>query len=503
MEITLITEGTYPFHHGGVSVWCDQLVRDLAEYRFRIVALCATGSEPTVWERPANVIAIDTLPLWSSTPQRRSGKQQWGRLRPACERFLLSLGIESGGAGFVESLRELGELARAGELSAAMSSKEAVDLLLTIAPVCSDRSNEAAPTALSVADAVDVLSLLEHFLRPLASPPPEADLCHSVANGLGALPALAAKWSRGTPFLLTEHGLYLRERYLSFGPGTLSQPARAIILRFFRLLVETAYDNADIISPGSEYNRLWELTNRADPHRVRPVHNGVDPADFPVATGEPAVPTLSWIGRIDPLKDVETLLRAFALVRTTVPACRLRIFGRVQPGQEEYGRRCVKLAAELGLDGAATFEGRVESPLEAYYAGHVVLLTSISEGLPYTVVEAMAAGRPVVATNVGGVAEAVGDAGILVSPRNPSEAAAACVRLLTDAGLRGALGEAARRRVIERFTAARCFAEYRSLYSELTMSPVLHFRRIPTRTSALPPGVADRRARFLDFVGSL
>ena len=501
MEITLITEGTYPFHHGGVSVWCDQLVRDLGEYRFRIVALCATGSELSIWKSPANVVAVDKLPLWASMPERQKRKVQRTCL-PACPRFLSSLAIESGGIGFTESLRELGELAQAGELSGTLSSKEAVDLLLAVAPVCSDRSGEAGPGRLSVADAVDVLSLLEHFLRPLASPPPESELCHSVANGLGALPALAAKWSRGTPFLLTEHGLYLRERYLSYGPGTLSQPARAIVLRFFRLLVETAYENADVIAPGSAYNRLWELTNGAEPARIHPVHNGVDPVCFPVATGEPAVPTLSWIGRIDPLKDVETLLRSFHLVRRAVPTCRLRIFGRAHEGQEDYQRRCVKLSAELGLDGAATFEGPVESPLEAYYAGHVVLLTSISEGLPYTVVEAMASGRPVVATNVGGVAEAVGDAGILVSPRNPSETAAACVRLLTDPALRHALGEAARRRVIERFTAERCFAEYRSLYARLTMSRRQRILRLLARPPALPLSSAEPRALSLECAGS-
>ncbi len=67
------------------------------------------------------------------------------------------------------------------------------------------------------------------------------------------------------------------------------------------------YQIADVIAPGSEYNRQWEEMNGAAPHRIRPIYNGVDASHFPVAVTEPDVPTLSWVGRIDPLKDVETL----------------------------------------------------------------------------------------------------------------------------------------------------------------------------------------------------
>ena len=127
-----------------------------------------------------------------------------------------------------------------------------------------------------------------------------------------------------------------------------------------------------------------------------------------------------FVGRIDPLKDVETLLRAFAEVRAAVPGCRLRIFGPTPEGGEDYFDQCVALAGQLGLgDGSATFEGPISPTVAAYHAGHVLVLTSISEGLPYVVLEAMASGRPVVATDVGGVAEAVGNAGLLGAAPGP------------------------------------------------------------------------------------
>ena len=319
-----------------------------------------------------------------------------------------------------------------------------------------------------MADAVDVLVLLEHFLRPLAAPPPRTDICHSTANGLGALPALAAKWAWGTPFLMTEHGVYLRERYLSYKPGSLSQPARAIVLRFFRFLTEVAYEHADLVAPVCRYNRLWEVANGTPPARIRPVHNGIDPANFPVAKFEPSVPTIVWVGRVDPLKDVETLLRAFADVRTKVPDCRLRLFGPMPDGGDDYFYKCTKLSAQLGLnDGAATFEGPITPPAERVPGRPRLRAHQHFGGFPLRSDRGDGVRLAVVATDVGGVAEAVGDAGVLVPPRDSAAVAAACVRLLAHPDERRALGAAARARVLQKFTTGHCFGTYRSLYEEL------------------------------------
>ena len=279
MEITLITEGTYPHHLGGVSVWCDQLIREVGDHRFHVLAISGTGEESDMWAMPSNVASVSAVPLWARAPGRPAGRTLRRQFRPVQEHLIGSLDVESKGDGFVESLQELAEFARAGQLAAAMSSQDAVEHLLALAPVCSERAGKEAGR-LSVADAVDVLMLLEHFLRPLAVPPPLTDLCHSTANGLGTLPALAAKWAPGTPFLLTEHGVYLRELYLSLKPGRLSHPARAIVLRFFQLLVETAYDNADIVAPVCRYNRLWEVANGTGPHASAPCTTALTPSPF-------------------------------------------------------------------------------------------------------------------------------------------------------------------------------------------------------------------------------
>ena len=141
------------------------------------------------------------------------------------------------------------------------------------------------------------------------------------------------------------------------------------------------------------------------------------------------------------------------------------MFGSPPQGQEAYLERCKALAADLGLGGVATFEGRVEKIRDAYDSGQVVVLCSISEGFPYTLIEAMTCGRPCVATDVGGVSEAVADTGMIVPPRSPEALAHACLTLLQDASLRRQLGAAARMRALEYFTVDRAISAFDEIYT--------------------------------------
>jgi glycosyltransferase involved in cell wall biosynthesis len=200
------------------------------------------------------------------------------------------------------------------------------------------------------------------------------------------------------------------------------------------------------------------------------VPNGVAPDAYPELDSEPAEPTVVWVGRIDPLKDLHTLIRAFELVRARVPAARLRLAGPVPPTGREYADSCHKLVAQLGLYDAVTFVGPVSSSREAYATGNVVALSSISEGMPYTVIEAMMCGRATVSTDVGGVAETVGEAGLVVPPGDPAAFADACVELLRDPVRRTCLARAARERALAHFTLDQMLAAYDHLYVDVHAS---------------------------------
>jgi polysaccharide biosynthesis protein PelF len=477
-DVALMTEGTYPYQFGGVSVWCDQLIRGMPTHDFHLVALVATGAERCVWRLPANVASVVTVPMWGSPPA-------WSRPnRRASPGFrliladLLDVLLEPSTAAqsrFGDVLRTLTEYGRRENLTANFASEEAVAL---VSQAWHERGQQAwsgrstAPQPLPAAmptvhDAVIALQLLEHSLRPLSRPPVRADVLHAASNGLAVLPALTSKWRYETPMIITEHGLYLREQYLHGRNGPYRWPVKALYLTFVRRLCMLGYQEAAAVTPGNSHNRRWEERLGAEPRTIRTVNNGVNPADFPPLVGEPDVPTLSWLGRIDPVKDIDTLLRAFTVVHREMPEARLRLFGAPPQGRDGYLEHCRTTATSLGIGDTTTFEGRVDNARDAYRAGHVVVLSSISEGIPYSVIEAMTCGRPCVATDVGGVAEAVGDTGFVVPPRNPEAMARACLALLRDAELRHRLGAAARARALELFTVDRAISTFDEIYSLL------------------------------------
>ncbi|MTE21684.1 DUF3492 domain-containing protein [Streptomyces sp. TRM43335] len=464
-SVTLLTEGTYPHGHGGVSVWCDQMVRGMPDVDFRVVAVTATGREAPVWEVPAHVRAVHTVPMWGPPPSGRAPRgRTLRRFLTRLEGFLTALLDPGQEHLFTAGLHDLADHADRGELSPALRTEGAVRALVHL------WNRPALPTAAArptLHDALTAIDLLEHALRPLAAPPVVDGVTHAVSGGLATLPALVAHRRHGVPFLLTEHGVYLRERYLGSRADPHRWPVKALMLGFFRLLAREGYRCAALVTPGNRYNRRWEEHGGAPPERIRTVYNGVDPAAFPPAGPEPETPTLSWAGRIDPIKDLATLVRAFALVRKEVPEARLRIFGGTPRGAEGYRAEVAELAAELGVGDGVAFEGRVEDIRDAYAAGNVVMLSSVSEGFPFTLIEAMSCGRATVSTDVGGVREAVGECGLVVPPRDPEAMARAALRLLGDAGTRARMGEGARLRVIEQFTLRQTIGAFRDIYHEL------------------------------------
>ena len=468
--VALYTEGTYPQAHGGVSVWVDQLVRGLPDHRFAVQAISGVPFARPAMQMPGNV-SFSQVPLWGAptpAPRRNSPARRQAALTAyqTLLEGLCTLDLES----FADGLKQFSLLGREGGFSALLDSPQAAQMTLQVwssqaQAQQQDRGRGEARLPLpSVADALDVQTWLEHALRPLGHAAAQAEVGHAVSNGFAALLALHGQWTHGTPFMLTEHGVYLRERYLEFRRSPASPGFKGMLLRFYRLLCSLAYREAVLILPGSQYNRRWEERLGAHPDKIKCIYNGIDPDIFPLAEQEPLESVVSWVGRIDPLKDIETLIRAFEVVRRSNAAARLRLFGSTPAGNEGYLAHLQNLTQQLNLQQHVSFEGRIADITDAYRAGQVVALTSVSEGFPYTVIEAMAMGRPPVVTRVGGVAEAVGRAGLVVRPRDVGGVANALSRLLDDAPLRARLGRAARERVMELFTLDGCLDAYRRAY---------------------------------------
>ncbi len=187
-----------------------------------------------------------------------------------------------------------------------------------------------------------------------------------------------------------------------------------------------------------------------------------DAADLRAAIGaSPNDVIVGYAGRMVPVKDLPTLIRAFAQAHTAVPALRLVLAG---DGPERL--QAEALAREHGIVDRLHFLGWVDDLPRFYATLDIFALSSLNEGTPVAAIEAMAAARPVVSTEVGGVPDVVepGVCGLLVPARSANAMAAAFVRLAGDPSLRRAMGAAGRARVRERYSHLRLVTEIEALY---------------------------------------
>jgi glycosyltransferase involved in cell wall biosynthesis len=190
------------------------------------------------------------------------------------------------------------------------------------------------------------------------------------------------------------------------------------------------------------------------------IHNGVDAGAAPEAVhANPGPPRIVSVGRLQAPKDALTLVRALARLPKGSFEAVLVGAGPDRPLVEAEVRR-------LGLERAVELAGARHDVPEILAGADLFVLSSASEGLPMTILEAMAAGLPVVASDVGGVPEAVvdGETGLLVPPGDPASLAAAIERLLEDASLRRRLGQAGHARAKEWFDVASFQRAHVDLY---------------------------------------
>jgi glycosyltransferase involved in cell wall biosynthesis len=178
------------------------------------------------------------------------------------------------------------------------------------------------------------------------------------------------------------------------------------------------------------------------------------------------------IGRVVPIKDIKSFISAAAILRRQFPNLRAQVLG---PTDEDpgYADECRELVRELDLGDCVEFLG-VVNILEYLPHIHVVVLSSLSEAQPLSLLEAGAAGVPCVATDVGACREILegahdeqpplGAGGFVTSLVAPAEIAAAAKRLLEDEALRRRMGETLRRRVIKHYESAQASSNYCSLY---------------------------------------
>jgi len=463
-KILLLTEGTYPFVVGGVSTWCHQLLAGLPEFSWSVLPIISpTEPREPRFRVPDHVELLPPRIVW------REG-QPSAVARASAEAQAIPSRLARGLIAWDGDLDELtAALLWCADnprvVSRAFADRRSwAQWTETFSEILAGDPPEAgsADRRVDAKTRIEMYRTLHWLARVAAAPTPvDVDVVHLTAAGWGTIPALIHHVRHGTPVLLTEHGVYVREAYLAASSPKVAPGERFVATRISRGLARTAYAIADLIAPVTEFNATWERALAPGRAPIRTIHNGVRLPEGP-PTPAPRDQVVVAIGRIDPLKDIKTLLRVADRVCRARPAVRFEHYGPVSPGQDGYFAACHRLYQRLELGERFRFAGSTDQPSRAMQGADVILMTSISEGLPITLLEAMALSRPVVATQVGGVRDAVRGAGVVVPPGNVDMLAGAVLMLLDDPDLADELGRRGRARVERHYDIERVFDEYRS-----------------------------------------
>ncbi|MFX0196723.1 MAG: GT4 family glycosyltransferase PelF [Candidatus Hodarchaeota archaeon] len=434
LSVLLITEGTYPGTIGGVSEWCHRLINGMPDVDFKIVSISSSQSLPQTSQIPPNVSELTFLPLWDKE-----------------ERFIQF----SQDSYFRKETLEFNSKLLYGT----KSNYKWLNWVI---------------------DGLEAETLFQKTLKKILSfPVPKANIINAMNSGLAGVLGLAGKRQHRVPLLITEHGSYYKEWFLSARLGTCVSKercwgtslknfghSRALLMQINRI-VRSTIGGADLILPVATAHVPWELYFGAQPERITVIPNGVDTLKFrPREKENKDSIMIGSICRVTPIKDIQTLIFAAKRLLDQVPRAEFHLIGPIENIQ--YYLSCSEVIEDLGLEGRFLFHKATLEPEKWYNRFDLFALSSISEGMPLSILEAMASGIPIVATDVGGLREVTRGTGTLVPTRQPKAFAKALQRgLQTNRRKKQKKSLLTRRMVKQWFSEAQLIRKYMKIYISL------------------------------------
>ncbi len=488
-NILLVTEGTYPYKGGGVSTWAHYLTQNIKDFDFSLYALTADVEYEPIYDLGTSVKEVVQIPVWSpeepydcvdyneeyKTILMRREMTTYENVQnlfvPHFKVFLnntfkAAAQTDTELEAIKQAFIKMWQFFNNYDYKSTLRSESVWNSFNhCIAKVWPQKEFKQA----TLQDMSMGIRLIYRFLIPLAIDPPKAAITHLTIAGTGIIPALKNKEKYGAKTMLTEHGVFIRERMLAISKTAYSPFLKRLLIVFSEMLTRLTYRECDRILTVSKFNIDWALRYGAQKEKVNVVYNGVEASKFvPVKhTGKKERPTVVAAARIFDLKDIITMIRVCAEVRKSIPNVLFLVYGN-KDAVPEYTEECESLISELALEDHFKLAGFHNKPQELFLEGDISILTSISEGFPYTVIESMSCGIPVVATDVGGVSEALTEAcGFICKPRDFVGIAEKVVAVLKDDALRKNMGKASRKRVLELFTIEKFIADFSREYGDL------------------------------------
>lgn len=497
-DIALLLEGTFPYVSGGVSSWVNQMIRAYPDYRFAIVFLGSRRDDYTTfkYELPANVVHFEEHFLYdditsTERPPPRQGNEEAFRLAsqlhekfvPGCPRH--------------EALDAFKEVAHAMLPGGKLNLDDFLHSERSWEIIC-DRYRRFCtdPSFVDYFWTVRIMHTPLWMLANVAQNLIPVRALHAVSTGYAGFLGALLHQTRGTPLILSEHGIYTKERKIDLfksewirdnrnvfqrDPTELSY-FRQMWIRLFEWLGRFCYDSADPIIALYEANRLRQVADGALPERTFNIPNGISLARFsPLRNLRPATPppVLCLIGRVVPIKDIKTFIRAMRRVVNYLPEAEGWIAGP-EDEDKSYAEECHNLVRSLGLQEHVRFLGfqKVDDLMPKI---GLTILSSISEALPLVILEGYAAGVPTISTDVGSCRQliegltpedqALGHSGAVVNIADPQSLADAALALLGNHEAWHAASQAGIARVERYYTDEMMFGHYRKVYEKAMQTP--------------------------------
>lgn len=465
MRICVILEGCYPYVTGGVSSWIHQYIQAMPQHEFVIWAVGASSESRGKFKYtlPDNVVQVQEVFLGDALTLAPAPRKY--RFTPEEVQTLYDF-INCGHPDW-EVLFRMYAQKRIAPVSF-LQSESFLDILTRLC------ETEYPYTAFS-----DLFHTVRSMLLPvlyvLASEVPKADVYHAIATGYSGILARLGSCTYHVPYLITEHGIYTREREEEIIRAKWVNPAfKKMWVKFFYMLSDGAYEKASMITSLFRGAMQTQIDLGCDPSKCTYIGNGIHYERFCQIPQKPdnGYVDIGAVLRIAPIKDVKTMIYAFANLKARVPNTRLFIAG--PEDDKEYAQECYALVKQLRITDI-TFLGTV-NVVQWLGKFDFTMLSSISEGMPLSVLESFAAGCPAITTDVGCCRELInavaedddlGPAGFCVPPMHVQAMTDAMARMALNPVERRQMGIAGRKRVERYFLHEDMIRRYLEVYDEV------------------------------------
>lgn len=485
-DVLLILEGTYPYNGGGVSTWAHMLCNQVKNSNYTLYSINADFEAKSKYNLSENVKNVIQVPMWSPLEPHELlnyGQKYYKTINrkvqndetnivddfiPIFEKLLYNIYTQDADVEDVDDVMyEMWLFFKYHDYKKTMRSMAVWKSFCSTLSIIIEKDNHYTAT---LYDFTVGLRWLYRFLLPISIDVPKCDISHLTLSGFPVIPALILKYKYGTPIIATEHGVFIRERLIAINSSEYSFFLKNFLIKFSECITKLVYYKADVILSVNKFNMLWEKKYGANPNKIEVIYNGID-SDLFVPAEKPAhlvgVPTVVAAARIFELKDVITMIKSCEVAKREIPNVRYLVYGD-NKAVPEYTIECETLIKKLGLEENFFLAGYHDQPHRLFCEGDISILTSISEGFPYTVLESMSCGIPVVATDVGGVTEALDDqCGFICKPKDHESIGKSVVVLLKDEALRKQMGLNARKKVVDNFTIDKFIKEYEQAYENV------------------------------------